>query len=124
MSKATDSAEASSAPTAESSETTDTSVDPQGEARALTVRTEGNRDPLYGTDRALARSLIEEAERHRNTDIRDVKIQRYGETVDVRLTGDVVLSYSDLGRVADDTYAPHDVLSHASGAVTATMSTR
>jgi len=123
MSKATDSAEASSAPTAESSET-DTTVDPQGEARALTVRTEGNRDPLYGTDRGLARSLIEEAEYHSNTEIDDVKIERYGETVNVRLTGDVVLSYSDLGRVADGTYAPHDVLSHASGAVTATMSTR
>lgn len=124
MSKATDSAETASAPTAESSETTDTSVDPQGEARALTVRTEGNRDPLYGTDRALARSLIKEAEYHRNTEIDGVTIERYGDTVNVRLTGDVVLSYSDCERVADDTYAPSDLLSHSSGAVSASMTTR
>jgi len=103
---------------------TEPSVEPQGTARALTVRTEGNRSPLYGTDRAMARKLIEKAEYHKNTDISEVRLERYGETLNVHLKGRIVLSYSDVERVVDDTYETFDLLSHSSGGVTVTLTTR
>jgi len=124
MSKATESADTASAPTVESSATTEPSVDPQGTARALSVETDGNRDPLYGTDRAMARRLIKKAEHHRYTDINKVIVERYGETLNVRLDGVVCLSYSDVERAIDGTYEPSDLLSHSSGSVTVSLSTR
>jgi len=125
MSKATDAADVdTSVTTEEPSATTEPSVEPQGTARALTVETSGNRDPLYGTDRAMARRLIEKAEYHEYTDIKKVIVERYGETLNVRLDGVVCLSYSDVVRATAGTYEPSDLLSHSSGSVTVTLTTR
>lgn len=124
MSKATDTAEATSAPTDAPSADTEPSVEGRGTARVLTVKTDGNRDPLYGTDRAMAQELVEKAEYHDNTEIDSVNVERYGERLNVRITGTVVLSYSDVERVTSGTYTPSDLLSHSSGSVTVILSTR
>lgn len=124
MSRATDSAESVSAPTEEPSvEDDEPSVDSQGTARALTVRTQGSRDPLRGTDRAMARRLAEKAEEHKHTEITAVEIERYSHLVHINLRGRIVLSYRDVGGVADNTYAVKNLIAHSTGSVEVTFST-
>ena len=124
MSKATESADAASAPTVEPSiEDDELSAEPQGTARSLTVRTQGGRDPLCGTDRAMARRLAEKAEEHKHTEITEVEIERYSHFVHINLRGRIVLSYRDVGKVADNTYAVKNLMAHSTGSVEVTFST-
>jgi hypothetical protein len=124
MSKATETAEATSAPTVEPSETTEPSVDPQGTARAITVRDTSNTDAPYGTDRATVREIISEAEDHDSTAITNIEIARFGVLLNITLRGTVALSYNDVRRAINtDVYEIQNFLSHSSGSVTVTLKT-
>jgi len=126
MSKATDAADVDPSVTTveEPSETTEPSVEPQGTARAITVRDTSHTDPPYGTDRATVRAIMAEAREHDSTVIQTPELSRFGSLLQITLHGTVALSYNDVGRAINtDVYEVNNFLSHSSGSVTVTLKT-
>ncbi|TKX52750.1 hypothetical protein EXE44_05160 [Halorubrum sp. SS7] len=125
MSKATDSADVDpSVTTEEPSVDTEPSVEPQGTARAISVKDTSHTDPLYGTDRTTARAIMDEARDHDSTVIRKPEVARFGNLLEISLRGTVAVSYNDVLRAINtDVYVVQNFLSHSSGSVTITLKT-
>ena len=94
---------------------------------APTIKT-GNTDHtdnLYGTDRRAAQNVALAANDHERTDIKVIRVNRYGEVLKIKVKGTVALSYSSIhDNINTDVYTIKDIMVYSTGNVTVKLSTR
>lgn len=114
MSKATQ-ADSTSATT--DAPSVDEARTPHASSQAVTSEPTDYTSPLYGTDRAAARSVITASHVFRHTEIDNVVVKRHGADLTVELSGNIALSVRAVKKYLHDGYVFDNMISHSSGNV-------